>query len=125
MSGVDALTEMFSLREDFMRSLNEKTGIYPHWPLDVTKKQSQQVLRESVPRGVEEMFEALQELKNSKPHRQTEITHFDREAFLEENVDALNYFLTTLVLVGVTPGELLEGYRKKHEIIMRRLEEGY
>ena len=65
MSGVDALAEMFSLREDFMRSLNEKTGIYPHWPLDVTKKQSQQVLRESVLRGVEEMFEALQELRTA------------------------------------------------------------
>lgn len=121
----DSLVEMFSLREDFMEALNEKTRIYPQWPLDVTKKKSQQILRESVLRGVEEMFEALQELKNSKPHRQTEITHFDREAFLEENVDALNYFLTTLILVGVTPSDLLEGYRKKHAIIMKRLEEGY
>jgi hypothetical protein len=121
----DSLVEMFSLREDFMEALNEKTDIYPQWPLDVTKKKSQQILRESVLRGVEEMFEALQELKNSKPHRQTEITHFDREAFLEENVDALNYFLTTLILVGVTPNDLLEGYRRKHKIIMKRLEEGY
>jgi hypothetical protein len=125
MGDIDSLAEMFSLREDFMRALNEKTSIYPHWPLDVTKKKSQQILRESVLRGVEEMFEALQELKNSKPHRQTEITHFDRDAFLEENVDALNYFLTTLILVGVSPSDLLESYRKKHDVIMRRLEEGY
>jgi len=116
---------MFHLREEFMNALNESSGIYPSWPLDVTKKESQQVLRESVLRGVEEIFEALQELKNSKPHRKTEITQFNKSAFIEENVDALNYFFTALILVGVTPDDLLESYKEKHRVIMKRLEDGY
>jgi len=121
----DSLHEMFYLREEFMNALNESSGIYPSWPLDVTKKESQQVLRESVLRGVEEIFEALQELKNSKPHRKTEITQFNKSAFIEENVDALNYFFTALILVGVTPDDLLESYKEKHKVIMKRLEDGY
>lgn len=121
----DSLHEMFHLREEFMNALNESSGIYPSWPLDVTKKESQQVLRESVLRGVEEIFEALQELKNSKPHRKTEITQFNKSAFIEENVDALNYFFTALILVGVTPDDLLESYKEKHRVIMKRLEDGY
>jgi len=73
----------------------------------------------------EEIFEALQELKNSKPHRKTEITQFNKSAFIEENVDALNYFFTALILVGVTPDDLLESYKGKHRVIMKRLEDGY
>jgi hypothetical protein len=121
----DSLKKMFELREEFMQSLNEHCKIYPQWPLDVSKKDSQQILRDSVLRGVEEMFEALQELKNSKPHRKTEFQKLDVDAFLEENVDALNYFFTTLILVGITHEQLYESYKRKHEIIMKRLEEGY
>jgi len=125
MSKTDSLTEMFSLRKEFMVALNEKSKIYPQWPLDVSKKENQQILRDCVLRGVEEMFEALQELKNNKPHRKTEISHFDLDAFVEENVDAFNYFLTTLVLVGVTPEQFFESYKRKHRVILDRLENGY
>lgn len=122
----DHLSEMFSLRKEFMEKLTEKIpGIYPQWPLDVTTKHSQSLLRESVLRGVEEMFEALQELKNSKPHRQTEITNFDQELFLEEVVDAFNFFFTTLIFLGIDSNNLFEAYKKKHEIILKRLKEGY
>ncbi len=122
----DRLSEIFRLREEFMQAIVEKMpGYYPEWPIDVSKKQSQVILRDSVLRGVEEMFEALQHLKNSKPHRQTEVTHFEREEFLEEIVDAYNYFLTTLVLLGITPEDLHEAYKKKHDIIVKRLKDGY
>ena len=76
-------------------------------------------------RGVEEMFEALQHLKNWKPHRQTEIKDFDREEFLEEIVDAFNYFLSILVLTGFSDEDLMSAYRKKDEIINGRMETGY
>ena len=124
-SKIDSLHEMFLLREEFMDALVKHQGIYPEWPLDVSDKGNQQILRDSVLRGVEEMFEALQELKNNKPHRKTEIPNFNRKAFIEENVDAFNYFFTTLILVGVTPDELLDSYKNKHCVIMKRLEEGY
>ena len=122
----DKLEQMFELREEFMQMLcSQIDGYYPQWPVDVSKKESQVLLRDVTLKGVEEIFEALQELKNAKVHRQTDLPHFDRDAFLEENVDALNYFFTTLKLVGVSPDELHKAYVKKHNKICRRLKEGY
>lgn len=122
----DKLEEMFELREEFMQLLCGRfEGYYPQWPIDVTKKESQILLRDVTLKGVEEMFEALQELKNAKSHRQTEVPHLDREAFLEEIVDAMKYFFTTLKLVGITPEELHSAYLKKHEKICDRLRDGY
>ena len=122
----DKLEQMFELREEFMQLLCERfEGYYPQWPIDVTKKESQILLRDVTLKGVEEMFEALQELKNAKSHRQTEVPHLDREAFLEEIVYAMKYFLTTLKLVGVTPEELHAAYVKKHNKICDRLSNGY
>ena len=122
----DKLDEMFELREEFMQMLCERfPGYYPQWPVDLSKKESQTLVRDVTLRGVEEMFEALQELKNAKPHRQTDVPHLDRDAFLEEIVDAMKYFYTTLKLVGVTPEELHSAYLRKHEKICRRLRDGY
>ena len=70
----DMLKEMFDLRQKFMIEMKEaNSSIYPEWPVDLTDKASQQVLRDTALKGVEEMFEALQHLKNWKPHKQTEV----------------------------------------------------
>ncbi len=123
---VDKLEEMFDLREEYMKLLCQRfDGIYPSWPLDVSKKQSQTLLRDVTLKGVEEMFEALGELKNHKAHRVTEIPDFNSDAFLEEMVDAMNYFFTVMILVGVNPSDFLEAYRKKHRKIVNRLNDGY
>lgn len=122
----DKLDVMFSLRESFMKALKEKNpNEYPEWPIDLSDKQSQQHARDMALRGVEEMFEALQHLKNWKPHRQTQITEFDRDEFVEEVVDAFNYFFSVLVLTGVTSDELFRMYKKKDMIIRDRLNTGY
>ena len=123
---MDKLDEMFRLRRSFMESMKElKPGIYPDWPVDISEKESQQLLRDTALKGVEEMFEALGHLKNWKPHRATEITEFDRDEFLEEIVDAFNYFFSILVLTGVTSDELFNTYVKKDDIIHKRLQTGY
>ncbi len=93
--------------------------------MDVSQKESQQVLRETVLKGVEEMFEALGHLKNWKPHRDTEVVDFDREEFLEEFVDGMNYFLSVLVLLGHDANDLYRVYRKKDAIIHERIKKGY
>ena len=122
----DRLKEMFSLRESFMNLLEEsRPGSYPEWPLDISTKQSQQVLRDTALKGIEEMFEALQHLKNWKPHRTTDMPEFDKQEFLEEVVDAFNYFLSVLVLVGVNEEDFHKAYTLKDEVIRRRLENGY
>jgi hypothetical protein len=125
-SQIDKLGELFRLREDFMSTLRERVpDVYSTWPLDPTSKENQIHIRDMALRGVEEMFEALQHLKNSKPHRQTDMPDFDREAFLEETVDAFNYFLSVLILLGVSSDELHEAYEKKHLKIMERIRDGY
>ena len=123
---MDKLDQMFKLRELFMESMKEaKPGIYPDWPVDIKQKENQQLLRDTALKGVEEMFEALGHLKNWKPHRNTEIEEFDRDEFLEEIVDAFNYFLSILVLTGMTSEELFATYVKKDDIIHKRLQTGY
>lgn len=125
-TGNDKLDVMFSLRESFMKALKEKKpNEYPVWPIDLSDKKSQQHARDMALRGVEEMFEALQHLKNWKPHRETQITEFDRDEFVEEVVDAFNYFFSVLVLTGVTSDELFKMYKKKDMIIRDRLNTGY
>lgn len=122
----NSLEHLFELRLQFLKSLKKNVpGSVHEFPMDPSSKQSQIILRETALRGVEEMFEALQLLKNTKPHRKTEVSEFDREYFLEEVVDAFNYFFNMLLYVGVTPEEFVNAYEKKHKIILRRIEEGY
>ena len=124
---MDKLDKMFELRESFMMRLKEANpdGASPGWPIDLLDKGSQQHVRDMALRGVEEMFEALQHLKNWKPHKKTEVSEFNREEFLEEIVDAFNYFLSLLVLTGVTSDELFQSYVKKDGKIHERLKNGY
>lgn len=120
------LNAMFHLREKFMKDLAAKRpAVLQRWPVDISKKESQQTVRDTVLKGVEEMFESLAHIRGWKPHRLTEINDFDRDSFLEEYVDAFNYFLSVLVMLGVTPDEFFEAYKKKDGIIHDRLKNDY
>ena len=122
------LKEMFDLRKSFIdRMQKERPGSYPI-PVPLTNlsdKKSQQVCRDLALRGVEEMFEALQHLKNWKPHKLTEEKEFNKEEFLEEIVDAFNYFMALLIVVDVDEEKLFDAYLKKDKKIRKRLDEGY
>ena len=124
---MDKLEKMFELRESFMRKLKEANteGASPDWPIDLLDKKSQQHVRDMSLRGVEEMFEALQHLKNWKPHRMTEVSEFNTDMFLEEVVDAFNYFLSVLVLTGFSASDLFEAYEDKDFVIRERIDNGY
>lgn len=121
------LEEMFKLRLSFMKMMKDIIpGSYPDFPVDIAEKASQQVCRDLALKGVEEMFEALQHLKNWKTHRQTDVGGgFDRDEFLEEMVDAYNYFFALMINLGVTEDEFFEAFLKKHDIIIDRLKTGY
>jgi hypothetical protein len=122
----DKLNQMFVLREAFMSALRKKKpDEYPVWPIDVADKQSQQHVRDMALRGVEEMFEAVQHLKNWKPHRDTEVQEFNREEFVEEIVDAFNYFFSVMVLMGIDAEEFFSAYGEKDQVIHHRLKTGY
>jgi len=123
---IDRLSDLFDKRETFMQLIKEK---YPHtyqsWPVDISKKESQVMLRETALKGVEEMFEALGHLKNWKPHRETDVPEINREEFLEEIVDAFNYFYSLMILMGVDVDEFYNAFNKKDEIIRKRIQKGY
>lgn len=122
----DRLEKIFRLREEFMHALGRsRPSSNAEWPLDLTSKESQRHLRDVALRGVEEVFEALNHLKNWKPHRETEVRTFDRDKFLEEWIDALNYFVSVLILAGYDPHEVFEKYVEKDKIIHERLKSGY
>jgi hypothetical protein len=127
MNDKDKLDLIFELREEFMTAMREKYPLttYPDWPVDPSKKETQQALRETTLKGVEEMFEALQLLKNWKPHKMNGEKEFDRPEFLEEVVDAFNYFLAVLVLLGVSADEFMLAYEKKNKKIHSRLQGEY
>ena len=121
------LKEMFNLRLSFMKAMQETIpGSYPTFPVDISEKASQQVCRDLALKGVEEMFEALQHLKNWKPHRLTEVKEeINKDEFLEEIVDAFNYFFSLLIVVGFDEKDLYDAYLKKDVIIRERLQNGY
>lgn len=122
----DRLTRMLEMREHFMRELAaNRPGVLQKWPVDITSKDGQQAIRDNVLKGVEEMFEALQHLKNWKPHRASEVKDFDQDAFLEEYVDAFNFFLAVPIMLGISADELFEAYLKKDVVIHDRIKRGY
>lgn len=128
---MDKLDELFYLQEDLMKRYKERSDArngpeaFPQWPVDMTKKPSQQFCKDVTLRGVEEMFEALQHLKNSKPHRESDVPDFDHEEFLEEIVDSFHYFIELLIMAGVTADELHEKYKQKNEKNRQRIKSGY
>jgi hypothetical protein len=121
------LDKMFKKRLAFIEQMQvSKPGSYPEFPLDMSRKDSQQVCRDLALRGVEEMFEALAHLKNWKPHRSTDIKdELNRDEFLEEVVDALNYFFAMLIVTGFNHEDLYAAYIKKDKVIRERLKNGY
>lgn len=122
----DKLERMWELRTRYMTALSDKRpGIRPPEVMDLTDKSSQRELRDISLRGVEEVFEALAHLKNWKPHRSSDVPDFDKEKFKEEFVDAFNFFLSVLVLSGITADEFFDAYERKDKIIHERLDNGY
>ena len=122
----DKLKDIFCKRESFMLLIKEKyPETYTSWPVDISKKNSQAIIRETALKGVEEMFEALGHLKNWKPHRETDVPEINREEFLEEIVDAFNYFFSLMILMGVDVDEFYNAFNAKDNIIRRRLQKGY
>ena len=127
----DLFRRMWQMQEDFMFRLREHGLIGTHhqsdfvWPLDLSKRSSQLELKDVAFNSMSELFEAIQHLKNAKKHRQTEVGHVDREAFIEEAVDSFKFFLEFLIFAGITPDEFFDAYAKKDAVLHRRIDEKY
>lgn len=123
----DRLNNMFDRRLAFMKMLREHVPeeYTDGWPLDLTTKSGQMIVRDVALRGVEEIFEAVSLLKNAKPHRVTNVPDFDKEHFLEEMVDAFNYFFSLIILAGLDEDDLYKMYCTKDDKIRERIKTGY
>lgn len=123
---IDKLDMIFELRKQFIKELNDKKQCYQNVPLlSLTDKNSQIILRDHIIKAAEELFEANQELKNSKTHRESQITEFNKSAYVEELVDALNFIFSALILSDISSEELLDAYERKHKIIIERIKNNY
>jgi len=120
----DRFSQMWEQQLSFMKLLQEKRN-FPQFPADITSKQGQQFLKDIRNHLMEELFEAGQHLKNAKSHRATELPEVDREAYIEELVDALHLYIELVIASGVTVDELHEAYMKKGNINFDRIKGGY
>lgn len=118
------LDDMWKQQEEFMNLLKEKRG-FPQFPVDITSKDGQKLLKDISHHMMDELFEANQHLKNSKSHRATEIKEIDREAYVEELVDALHLFFEVCIASGVTKSELYDVYMRKGDVNTARITTGY
>jgi len=124
MDGVDRLRAMWEQQRSFMRLLQERRG-FPDFPVDITSKPGQQLLKGITHHVMDELFEAGQHLRNSKQHRQTLVPDVDREAFKEELVDALHLYFELAIAAGIDLDELVVAYMNKGAINVERIRNGY
>ena len=71
----DRLLQIFNLRRNFIQNLKYSIPTALPENIDPASKEGQKYLRDLALHGVEEMFEALQHLKNWKSHRITDMSH--------------------------------------------------
>lgn len=120
---VDALEDIFRRQKVTMEELRLR-DIMPEYPLDITTKPAQRLIKEVLFNAMEELFEASYTLKN-KMHRQTDVRVLDRAHFVEELGDGLAFFIEVCVLAGITPEELYGEFCRKNAAVVKRIKEGY
>ena len=119
----DRLEDMFDRQKAFM-SILEAHDKLPMWPIDLTTKQGQRMIKEVMHELHGELFEATYTLKN-RMHRVTDDREFDREHYVEELGDAVAYFMEVCIMSGISSEELYKEYCRKNKIVKERFENGY
>lgn len=119
----DKLDEMFRRQTEFMELLRQNDKM-PEWPVDMTSKPGQRLIKETIFNLCEELFEASFTLKY-RTHRLTDARLVDMDHYKEELGDALAYFMEVVIMSGFSPKELFEEYCRKNQIVKDRLQKGY
>lgn len=119
----DMLVDAFWRQFEFMEMLRDR-DLMPEFPVDITSKLGQRIIKETIFNMFEEAFEASYTLKN-RAHRVTDDRQIDQAHYREEIVDAFSFFMEVCLLSGITPQELYEGFKKKNKFVKERLLGGY
>ena len=117
------LFDMFERQSKFMELLKDNDKM-PEWPIDITSKPGQRLIRETLLNMIEELMEASFCLRN-KMHRVTDVRVIDVEHYKEELGDALAFFMEICILSGISPQDMYDEYCKKNAIVVKRLKDGY
>ena len=122
----DILSTMFAQQEQHMAAyagINEDAQLAPHLWGELDDRRTQAALREFASYTVEELYEAINHLKN-KPWKQTD-RPTDQAAFREELSDAWHFWIEFHILAGINPREVFEEYFRKTLINRQRQQTGY
>ena len=123
----DILATLFRQQEHHMAEYVEiqhtTPKLEPHGWGKIDDPLVQAKIRESAGYMVEELYEAINHLKN-KPWKQTMQTT-PLEAFREELADAWHFFIELHIIAGLTAEDVFAEYFKKTLINVARREGGY
>lgn len=119
----DRLDRMFALQREFMDMLVEHDKL-PEYPVDITTKPGQRLIKETAFNQIAELMEASVILKN-KMHRLGDVTEINFPHFLEELGDSWAFFMELLMLANITPEMLYNEFVRKNAIVRKRIMEGY
>jgi len=119
----DSLNHAFALQREFMDMLVEHDRL-PEYPVDLTTKPGQRLIKETAFNQIAELMEATVILKN-KMHRLSDATELDFPHFLEELGDAWAFFMEICILAGITPEMIFREFVRKNSVVRKRLAEGY
>ncbi len=119
----DMLEQAFARQRAFMDELvaNDKL---PTYPIDLSSKGGQRLIKEMVFNCIEELCEASYTLKN-RGHRITDDRTVDLTHYREELGDAFAFFLEICIMSGMSPAELFDEYSRKNAVVLERLQKGY
>lgn len=122
----DILTTMFAQQHEHMRayaSIAPGAQLPPYLWGDLDNPRTQAAIREFASYTVEELYEAINHLKN-KPWKQT-FKKTDVEAFKEELADMWHFLIEMHILAGMSPLDVFRAYFKKSLINEQRQQGGY
>jgi len=119
----DMLEDIFERQRVFMELLREN-DVLPEYPVDLTTKPGQRLIRETMLNTIEELMEASFCLRN-KVHKLSDDRSVDLDHYKEELGDALAYFVEACIFSGFTPKEIYEEYCRKNQIVQDRTRNGY
>lgn len=119
----DMLEACFERQKKFMNELLSHDRL-PEYPVDLTTKAGQRLLKEVMFNMIEEMMEASFTLKN-RMHKLSDDKKVDIEHFIEEIGDSFAYFIELCVLAGLDAKKLNAEHERKNKIVFDRLRNGY
>ena len=120
----DILETMFAQQLKHMQAYSEigHTTSPEHWG-NLDSRVTQASIREFAGYTVEELYEAINHLKN-KPWKQTD-KPTDVPAFMEELADMWHFLIELHIIAGVTPIDVFKVYFRKAFINGNRIQTGY